>query len=179
MTRSECLDMAKEVVCQDRENTYGNPENNFSVIAKLWSTYIDQEITPADVAAMMMLLKIARIKSGNFKDDNYIDIAGYAACAAEIGKPEKQEKPKFRLEDYICGKYAMHCDTEEKAAVFCRFLHEQGKKWRDGGLLINETYWEIFLEDTVYFLDNFCYQDVDFAKNAGYQILEFDDFNWE
>ena len=32
----------------------------------------------------MALLKVARIKSGRYKADNYIDLAGYAACAAEI-----------------------------------------------------------------------------------------------
>lgn len=179
MTRKECLDAAVDIVCKNRENTYGNPEDNFSVIAKLWSLYIDREITSSDVAVMMILLKIARIKGGNFKDDNYIDIAGYAACAAEIGEPGEREKPKFRLEDYIYGKYALHCGTKEKAAVFCRFLYEHGKEWIDGELFINETNWEIFLEDTVYFLDYFDYQNVEYAKNNGYQVLEFDDFDWK
>lgn len=179
MTRKECLDAAVDIVCKNRENTYGNPEDNFSVIAKLWSLYIEREITSSDVAVMMILLKIARIKGGNFKGDNYIDIAGYAACAAEIGNPEKQKKPKFHLENYICGKYAMHCDTKGKAESFCRFLHEHGKRWEDGDLFINNTAWETFKENTIYLLDNFLYQDVAYAENVGYQILEFDNFNWE
>ena len=39
---------------------------------------------PHDVAILMALLKIARVRSGRYKADNYIDLAGYAACAAEI-----------------------------------------------------------------------------------------------
>lgn len=39
---------------------------------------------PDDVAAMMMLLKIARIATGEPKEDNWIDAAGYAACGGEI-----------------------------------------------------------------------------------------------
>ena len=36
------------------------------------------------VAAMMILLKTARISSGTAVSDNWIDIAGYAACGGEI-----------------------------------------------------------------------------------------------
>ena len=44
----------------------------------------DIRIEPHDVAILMALLKIARVRSGRYKADNYIDLAGYAACAAEI-----------------------------------------------------------------------------------------------
>ena len=33
MTREEILEQAKQIVCTDREETYGEPENNFSLIA--------------------------------------------------------------------------------------------------------------------------------------------------
>lgn len=36
---------------------------------------------------MMMLLKIAR-ETEKHKDDNFLDIAGYAACAACLNKKE-------------------------------------------------------------------------------------------
>ena len=86
MKREEILKTAQDIVCLDRENPYGKPEDNFKIIADLWSTYIGTEITSNDVAMMMIMLKIARCKTGRHKDDNYIDIAGYAACAGEIGK---------------------------------------------------------------------------------------------
>ena len=37
-----------------------------------------------DVAAMMALLKIARIATGTAKADNWVDLAGYAACGGEL-----------------------------------------------------------------------------------------------
>lgn len=83
MTRKDCLMAAIDAVCNDRQHTYGKPENNFKLIADLWSAYKGVEFTPHDVAMMMILLKIARISAGKYKSDNYIDIAGYAACAAE------------------------------------------------------------------------------------------------
>ena len=85
MTREEILEQAKQIVCTDREETYGEPENNFSLIAALWSTYISKELSPEDVAIMMALLKIARIKTGKYKADNYIDICGYVSCAGKLG----------------------------------------------------------------------------------------------
>lgn len=91
--REEVLESAKKCVCGDREEDYGSPEDNFVRISELWSTYMrgrcvaqDALITirPSDVAAMMALLKIARIASGNAKADNWVDLAGYAACGGEL-----------------------------------------------------------------------------------------------
>ena len=82
--REECLRKANDIVNGTREGEYGSPENNFKMIAALWSIYIDREITPQDVAVMMALLKIARIKTGTFKADSYVDLAGYTACAYEL-----------------------------------------------------------------------------------------------
>lgn len=84
MTRKETLDAAAKCVCGDREEDYGSPEENFGRIAEFWSIYLNMLIEPKDVAAMMALLKIARIASGNVKADSWIDLAGYAACGCEI-----------------------------------------------------------------------------------------------
>lgn len=84
MKRVDILDAAKRCVCGDREQDYGSPESNFGKIAEFWSTYTGYPFDATDVAAMLALLKIARISSGHAKDDNWIDLAGYAACGGEI-----------------------------------------------------------------------------------------------
>ena len=84
MTRSDVLKRAQSCVCGDREEDYGSPEQSFEVIAHLWTAYLNRGITPVDVAAMMALMKIGRISTGHFKADNWIDLAGYAACGGEI-----------------------------------------------------------------------------------------------
>lgn len=90
MTRAEILAAAQKCVCGDREQGYGSPENNFLTIGNLWTVYLAAEgkqierITAKDVAVMLALLKIARIASGHAKADNWIDLAGYAACGGEI-----------------------------------------------------------------------------------------------
>lgn len=92
MNRKECLSTAADIVCKDRENTYGKPEDNFATIAKLWSDYLNTPIKPDDVPVLMILLKVARVGSGSFKADNFVDIAGYAACACEIGSNKEELK---------------------------------------------------------------------------------------
>lgn len=89
MKRAEILDKAKECVCGQREQDYGSQEQNFEIIANLWSDYLGAKVTALDVSMMMCLLKIARIKNGGGTGDSFVDLAGYAACGGEIsGKLE-------------------------------------------------------------------------------------------
>ena len=41
---------------------------------------------------MLALLKIARIASGRAKEDNWVDLAGYAACGGEIESGEGHDQ---------------------------------------------------------------------------------------
>lgn len=98
MTRDEVLGRAATCVSGDREQDYGSPEQNFKTIALLWSVYIQRlgrtYLEDKDVAAMLALLKIARIASGNAKEDNWIDLAGYAACGGEIESVKEVQGPE-------------------------------------------------------------------------------------
>lgn len=86
MTRKEILAAAESCVCGDRDKQYGAPEDSFAAIADLWNAYIlrKTKLNPKDVANMLILMKVARNLCGREKDDNWIDIAGYAACGAEV-----------------------------------------------------------------------------------------------
>ena len=100
MTREELLNKAKEMVCGHREKEYGTPEDNFNRIAAFWTDYKGVDFTANDVAMMMSLLKIARIQSGNATEDSFVDLAGYAACGAEI---------------------MFHADSLRKEYIHCRY----------------------------------------------------------
>lgn len=91
--RESILDTAMRCVSGERDQEYGEPERNFRIIAELWQTFIkarcirqgnDVSINAEDVAAMMILFKIARVATGKGRSDNWVDIAGYAACGGEI-----------------------------------------------------------------------------------------------
>ena len=97
MTRKECLDAAATCVLQDRQSQYGGMEDNFRIIAGMWSLYLGQPVQAHDVAAMMALLKIARAKSNPGHEDNWVDLAGYAACAAECSGTNSPTPPWAKL----------------------------------------------------------------------------------
>lgn len=92
MTRKGILDHADQCVNGKREQDYGSPEDNFKAIADLWAVYKGVAFTPLDVAMMMSLLKIARIRCGTATDDSFVDLAGYAACGGEIAARMRGEQ---------------------------------------------------------------------------------------
>lgn len=90
--RQTVLDEAAAAITGAREDTYGGPEQSFLTIAKLWSAYLDRFIETQDVAAMLALLKVARIKHSEGRHyDSWVDLAGYAACGAECALGEEAE----------------------------------------------------------------------------------------
>ena len=91
MKREEFLERVKSIVCTDRNRQYGEPEDNFTVIANLWCDYLQSAgvkidfLEPYDVAMMMVLFKVGRAATAQNRpmEDTFLDIAGYAACGAE------------------------------------------------------------------------------------------------
>ena len=75
MNRKEILEAASKVVhAEDMDHDYGKPENNFETISELWATYLEAvfgehlELNARDVAAMMILLKVARVATNEKAD---------------------------------------------------------------------------------------------------------------
>ena len=126
MTREEILKEALKCVNGEREQQYGSPEDSFEVIADLWMVYLENKVVrdtslvvlnPEDVAAMMALLKIARICTGKYKGDNWVDLAGYAACG---GACQSGSRPvDWELEDEEDRRMEAKL---EKVNAYCR-LH--------------------------------------------------------
>jgi hypothetical protein len=88
------LGTANKVVTTERGGQHGGAEDSFQMIGHFWSVYLTNtnsqrgvpgiNITPKDVAQMMVLLKIARNVHGALKDDDFVDQAGYTALAAAL-----------------------------------------------------------------------------------------------
>ena len=85
------IDKAKDIVSTDRELTHGNKKINHDNIAKMWSAYLDRDISGRDVASMMVLLKVARTKAGSHNTDDYIDMVGYSSIAGELSEGETND----------------------------------------------------------------------------------------
>jgi len=105
MTRTDTLSKANEIVNGARQGAYGTPEDNFTRIAQFWTAYTGVPLYAEDVANMMILLKVARASSGVYCEDNYVDIAGYAACGGEIaGAKDTKAKVTEALKKYTNGE---------------------------------------------------------------------------
>jgi hypothetical protein len=89
MKAHEIASKASHLVGGDREKTHGSKLDNHTKIADVWNGILacaGKRVTLSahDVCNLMEGLKIARRYSGSFNIDDYIDGAGYAACAGEI-----------------------------------------------------------------------------------------------
>ena len=82
--RHAVLADATTLVCTDRNAEYGEPEDSFNLIANLWSSYLHTKVLPQDVAALMILMKVARLQVNPTHRDSWVDVAGYAACGGNI-----------------------------------------------------------------------------------------------
>lgn len=148
-TRAEILEAAGKCITGGRDEEYGEPEDSFDLIARLWEPYIraacvspsaDVEIRPQDVAILMALLKIARA-AVNDKPDNFVDLAGYAACAGEAAQSARPMPPIGKCKECV------HWDEDDSQGFerlgdymcICRKWsdHENGmrKYTGEGGLL--------------------------------------------
>lgn len=86
--RSDILSSAEVLVNGDRNAQYGDPKQDFARTAQMWGAYLGIELEPHDVAAMMGLLKLSRIRWSPEKKDHWVDLAGYAACGADCAEDE-------------------------------------------------------------------------------------------
>lgn len=86
--RVALLDEASDAITGDRNESYGEPTQNFQDTADVWNVQFRHllregaEFKPAHVAQAMIGLKLVRMIKQP-KRDNYLDIAGYAACGWE------------------------------------------------------------------------------------------------
>lgn len=83
MLRSEVLAEANLLITGERNNQYGEPTQDFTRTARMWSAYLGIDVKPHDVAALMALLKLSRIAWQPEKRDSWVDLAGYAGCGYE------------------------------------------------------------------------------------------------
>lgn len=95
--RGELLDEASQLIHGDRNRTYGSPTENFENTAALWTIQLrnklktNETITGAEVALLMIHLKMARTINQP-KRDNFLDVAGYAACGWEAAKASTEPR---------------------------------------------------------------------------------------
>lgn len=82
------MEEAEGLVAGERLKYYGPPHKNFRRIARLWTAYLDCEVSEQDVCAMMILLKQARMRTGGaYHRDSAVDTCGYARLQEILEEP--------------------------------------------------------------------------------------------
>ena len=100
--RSYFLQKAHKLIHRDRNDSYGEPTDNFERIAMGWNIIVnDGKITPDKVALCMVWLKIARLVQTPNDVDGYTDICGYASIAGELA-------------NYVSQKSELRTDVERR-----------------------------------------------------------------
>ena len=131
MNRTDILETAMQAVTVDRAATHGDAERNFGLIAAYWSNHLGVPVSALDVAVMMTLLKLARIKSSPEHADHWTDVAGYAACGGEIAT---NAAPFLAPDSYERTKESRPAVTKAKplrspARTLQRSKFKPGPKW--------------------------------------------------
>ena len=82
------LDEAEKLINGQRAKEYGPAKKNHQRIADIWTILLDKKlngaITPEEVVACMIGVKVARLAEDINKDDSWTDVIGYAALGGEI-----------------------------------------------------------------------------------------------
>ena len=92
----DVLTVAAELVTGNRRESHGEMYESFSQVAAMWTSFLNgrdltaKPLKPHEICDMMELLKMSRSTKGDFNHDDYIDRAGYAACAFECRKRDDE-----------------------------------------------------------------------------------------
>lgn len=78
--RKQLLTEADNLVNGDRNVQYGDPNEDFTRTAALWSAWKGVTFEAWEVAVFQDLLKTSRLKWNPGKFDTWVDKAGYSAC---------------------------------------------------------------------------------------------------
>lgn len=119
---------AKEQVTEildDRQGQYGDAADTLQLIAEYWNAFLNEitgyhrdprasrvELTPAEVAQMMVLFKVARAQRGRWAEhgdptDDMLYTIGYATLAADVRSRELACKPNIKQDQLSFAKAAL------------------------------------------------------------------------
>lgn len=85
------LDEANELVLDRRQRVYGDPVENWSRTAQMFTAYLGHPISARQASDLMILVKMSRLAQG-YHEDSYRDVAGYAWVGDHVGnKPLEHE----------------------------------------------------------------------------------------
>jgi len=96
--RAWLLRKAESIVCGDRNQEYGEPVENMSRTAAMFSAYLGDrrgtDMDSTDIAVFGIILKLGRLAHDAGSADSWLDVAGYASIGFEAAESAKSKKPQ-------------------------------------------------------------------------------------
>jgi hypothetical protein len=83
MKAEQLLEHAAGIVAR-RRSEYGHPRDLFEQVARRWSLTLGVDVSAAQAVTCLIDLKLARLVHDPESGDSVADVAGYAACLAEV-----------------------------------------------------------------------------------------------
>jgi len=90
MKRKAALAAAAKATTEQRDKIYGSPDVNFDRIAKGLEIIFDRPVTKAQVGMVLAMVKLCRLVESEDHADSWVDLAGYAACGAEVSNAKQK-----------------------------------------------------------------------------------------
>jgi hypothetical protein len=84
--RNLVLDIAKDLINNDRNSTYGDPTEDFTRTSQMVTAVLGRKIDPHEIAIIMICVKLSRLHSSPRFMDSWVDICGYSALGFEVAK---------------------------------------------------------------------------------------------
>lgn len=93
MKKGDVARKAAELVEGDRDEAYGDALKEFGRISAVFEELTGHCITPEDMALLFICMKLVR-DSFRAKEDNMVDVCGYASIRACIREQQSDEDEK-------------------------------------------------------------------------------------
>ncbi len=76
---------ALQTMTGPRMTTHGDPHDTQARIAQMWTGYLGTDVSPTDVALMMVMVKQARSRAA-YDRDHYLDAIAYLLLAESLAR---------------------------------------------------------------------------------------------
>lgn len=90
---TEILLRAYQIVNQDRQNTYGHPEDDYTSVIKIYEAVTGIRLNINQALLFMVSVKLARLRTnleqGNLHYDTLLDTIGYLTCINMVHQRER------------------------------------------------------------------------------------------
>lgn len=86
------LERADKITSEDRQKAYGHPSDNHLITSLMWTAFLrdklrdGEALNSRDVCMLNILQKVSR-EAHDEKEDNLVDIAGFARNAEQLQEP--------------------------------------------------------------------------------------------